>query len=351
MITSIKYKTFTAADVKDWVLNSVSNGLSDSIISVQRAYSIINNPYVKDDDKILSVVYFDEKVIGYTAVFPEYFVKPELGETYYWGTTQWLDVNYRGKGISAKMMRIIKDAVNDKYLGLDSSIASTKLDQKQGSVIKYIPRYFFLFSHNKFCLTGFAKELIVRIRNYYVKKSVRAAEYRNNYICFIDSNTYQFICDHSREYFFLRSKEFLNWQLKYPFLVATGKDSHTCYDTNSFSTIVNFFWTKAWQVIVDKKIVGVCVLRCIEGICTVSYLYYDEEYYKNVFASVIDNMLQQDVVEVRMFSKELYDYAVKIGVKGMNSKHTTSQVSFTMPEWWTYDSSLSIQGGDGDMFE
>ena len=60
-----------------------------------------------------------------------------------------MDSAYRGKGVSWKMMHQIKDAVNDRYVKLESSVASCRLDEKQGSVISYYPRYFIVLRGTK----------------------------------------------------------------------------------------------------------------------------------------------------------------------------------------------------------
>ena len=62
------------------------------------------------------------------------------------------------------MMRMIKDAVGDKYVALDSSAASCRLDEKQGSVISYYPRYYFVFPERR----GNAKSLKALVKGFFV---------------------------------------------------------------------------------------------------------------------------------------------------------------------------------------
>lgn len=63
------------------------------------------------------------------------------------GTTQWIEPEYRGKGISAKMMLLVKGAINHRYLGLYSSIAILKGDTESRKY--YSNRYNTILSHKK----------------------------------------------------------------------------------------------------------------------------------------------------------------------------------------------------------
>lgn len=348
---NIIYRLYTIAELRDFVLhNKEIVGLSYTLIARTRAYALVHCPYVKDDDVAISAVFNDEQAIGYTAIFPEIFAKPDLCETYYWGSTQWLEPEYRGKGISGKMMRLLKDAIKDRYLGLDSSIASIKLDQKQGSEVFYYPRYFFLFSRDNISLRGKLKQWFVQKNNKTAKAKAEKYEYTNRYVNFIDDATYEFIKNHSESYLFLRKKEIFNWQLLYPFLMPKGDDVHLEKDPCNFGSYVSSQWVKAVQVTVKEAMVGFYVLKCVNGVCTVMYLYLDEEYHDNVYASLVVNMLQANVTKIRTFSKSLFDFARSLGVGNLNKSHFVEDVSLTMPPEWVKNQDLQVQGGDGDMF-
>lgn len=350
MITELEYKLYTIADLRDWLIHNVSNGINNRIIARSRAYALVNCSFVKDDDVVISAVFNEGCAIGYTAVFPEQFVRPDLTETYYWGSTQWLEPEYRGKGISGKMMRLLKDAIKERYLGLDSSIASIKLDQKQGSEVIYYPRYFYLFSRDNVSLLGKMKQWLVQKNNRIAKSKAEKYEYTNRYVNFIDDATYEFIRNHSGEYLFLRKKEILNWQLLYPFLMPTGNDAHLEEDPCDFGSYVPQQWVKTVQVTVKGVMAGFYVLKCVNGVCTVMYLYADDVYRDNVYASLVANMLQPEVTKIRTFSKSLFDFARSLGVGNLNKSHFIEDVSLTMPPGWVKNRDLQIQGGDGDMF-
>lgn len=348
--SAFTYELYTIAELSNWIKGGFENGLYDRIITPIKTWALIHNFDAKPEDIVLSVAKYGDVVIGYTALFAEELKKPFAGQRLYWGTTQWLEPNYRGKGISAKMMLTMKEAINHRYLGLDSSIASCKLDQKQGYKIVYYPRYFFQWKTTKNTLLALLKEKYLQYVNRNIMKQLMQYGYTNRYIPTIDNKTYDFICSHSQGDLFLRSQEMLNWVLHYPFLCAIDNDSHIEKEKCEFGSYVNEFEMNAIQVYVENQLRGVYIYSIVDGIFKVLYLYYDESYRERVFASLVVKAIQRSAIQFRMFNRALYDFMGKIGIKNMNSKYTIDQISLTLPPDVEVDQSLSIQGGDGDMF-
>lgn len=347
----LSFKIFSVSEVREWLIHNVHNAISESCITPTRALSLVNNPHAVDTDPVLCVVFNNDVIIGYTAVFPEVMKHPSMEGKYYWGTTEWLNPAYRGKGIAAQMMRTIKNAVQDRYLGLDSSDSSVRLDQKQGSRIIYYPRYYLRWgAKRKNCLAQI-KVAWVRSRNMLaIRQLERQYEYRNRHVPFIDDATYSFIAAHSEPYLFLRDQQMLNWLLRYPFLLSVGDDKHLISDECEFGEQVKTGQTKIVQVFVDKSLIGVYVLRIIDNVCSLLYLYYDKDEKEKVFASVLINACESQMFELRTFSKDLYQFAKWHGIMSIHSKSYQQPVSFTLPKDMQVDETKEIQGGDGDMF-
>ena len=345
---NITYQLYTILDLRDWLLNNATNGISDYMISRARAWALVNNPETKSDDVVLSVVFDNEQPIGYTAVFPEQI--SIWGERYYWGTTQWLEPEYRGKGIAGTMMKNIKSAINHRYIGLDSSISSVKLDQKQGYQIVCYPRYFYTWKKKNNNILTKSKECIVQCRNNQVLKHLNVVEYTNRIVPIISASTYQFIVQHSAANLFLRSQEMLNWILNYPFLSAIDHDTHIEGEKCAFGANVNMMELRAVEVYVKDKLSGVYIYSMVDDVFKLLYIYYNNVYKENVFASIINKALQKKSGRFYTFHKELYKYMYKKGIKNVNSKYTSDQIALTLPPGVSVDESLSIQGGDGDMF-
>lgn len=350
-VSDFSYRSYTVAELEHWLCHHVDNGLSDAVIARSRALAFIRNPHALPDDIALVVVFNENnEPVGYTGAYAEQWVRPAMSERYFWGSTQWMDPQYRGKGVSGKMMRMIKDTVGDKYIALDSSPASCRLDEKQGSIISYYPRYFIV-------LRGTGKSFKSKMKNvqseFSAKKAFRNLKeygYTNRYVSFIDDETYSFIVEHSKGDLFLRKQDFLNWQMQYPFVVPTGGDDKKDIDKCEFGGCVKQLQTKMIQVFVGGRICGFYVLRVVDSVCSPWYLYYDETAREQVFASVAAKVLQMnDVFKFHTFNKELYDFMVRIGVKSQFSKNYLEKISLTVPSGFMVDAALHIQGGDGDM--
>lgn len=346
----LTYHLYTISQLSEWMLQNVGNGITDSMIAHQRAWALLNNPCAKNDDLVISAVQANDRVIGYTAIFAEDLKKPFAGHRFYWGSSQWVESEYRGKGISAKMMLLMKEAIHHRYIGLDSSIASCKLDQKQGYKIVYYPRYFFQWKTPKNTLLSWIKEKYVQYMNRKSMKLLLRYDYTNRYIPTIDNKTYDFIRSHSQGDLFLRSQDMLNWVLHYPFLCAIENDAHAEKEKCEFGSYVDEFEMNAIQVYVENQLRGVYIYSIVDGIFKVLYLYYDKQYSEQVFASLAVKAMQRSVIQFRTFNRALYDFMGRIGIKNMNSRYTIDQISLTLPPDVEVDQSLAIQGGDGDMF-
>lgn len=351
MDNDFTYRLYTISDLKDWLFQNANNGLTDAIISRPRALAFVNNPHARIDDPALAVV-FNEKnePVGYTGAYAERWNRPSLPNRYFWGSTQWMDVQYRGKGISAKMMRQIKDAVADCYIASESSAASCRLDQKQGSVISYYPRYFIMLNSNNKTLKSLIKNGMTMLSKSKAMRNLKRYNYSNRHVNWIDDETYSFVTNHGNGNLFLRSQDFLNWQMHYPFAIPVGNDCCLDEDKCEFGGYVIRLQTMMIKVYVDGEMSGFYVLRIVNSICSTWYLYCDESHSEQVFASVATNVLQLNgIVKFQTFNKELYDFMKRIGIRSQFSKSYIDKVSFTFPSGFEVDASLSIQGGDGDM--
>ena len=349
--TDFSYQLFTIAELRDWLFHNVQNGLSDQVIARPRALAIVNNPHALPDDPVVAVVFDGEtKPVGYTAVFAEQWERPALHDRFFWGSTIWVDPKYRGKGVSRKMLGQIREGVSDRYIVTESSIASGRINEKRGSVISYHPRYYILLDSLHNTIKSKLKSLCVRFSIKKVLKALAVYDYVNRYVNWIDDETYSFIVAHSSRDLFLRKQDFLNWQLRNPFLIPTGNDGKLEEERCDFKGYVDKHQVIQVQVLVQGKMCGYYALNVVDATSTVLYLYYEEDLREQVFASLATAVLERkDVVRFRSFNKELMDFLYGLGIKSMNSTDRAEQVSLIVPSGFEVDPSHCLQGGDGDM--
>lgn len=348
--SEIVYRVYSIQELRSWLIDNLHNGLSEYAIAPVRAFALINNPCAKDTDPAIVVAFDNDRPIGYSAVFPDDYVKGNTIARLFWGTTEWIEPEYRGKGIAGKMMRAIKDAVGiERYIGLESSIASVKLDQKQGaSIVMYNKvRFQFIATDsckgylNTKCIVYHNKKQLIRLSDY---------EYQNEYVSFIDVETHQFIESHARHDLFLRQREMFNWILRYPFMISSHEDTKAQKDICEFGGSVSEYTMEAIKVYAHNELVGFYIVSQTNKDRTLRYLYYDETHQDEVFASATLNLMKPGIEKIFFMSDALQEFMHQQGIKHLNKNFYIDKVTLTLPPNMTVDSSLHIQGGDGDMF-
>lgn len=349
-MNNITHKIYTIKELRDWLLHNAQNGLSPYCISRTRAYSLINNPCAEDNDPAIVVAFNEERPIGYSAVFADEYVAGNTIGRFFWGTTEWIEPEYRGKGIAGKMMRTLKESVGiDKYIGLESSTASIMLDKKQGAGIVFYNRIRFKIISNDSLKERILSKCIFKSNNRILGR-LEGYDFQNEYVRFIDDFIYDLISTHYGNDVFLRQRVMLNWILQYPFYINIHGDSKAFEDICEFGGSKNEYCMDAVKVLVGDRLVGFYMVSQSDNCRTLRYLYYDDGYKDNVFASATLNLLKPGVEIIRFMSDDLLAFMQQHGIKHLNRKSYYDEVALTLPPEMTVNPNLHIQGGDGDMF-
>ena len=352
MDDAIEYKYYSAHDIESWLLHGVDNGLSEKIISKPRALALINHPDVNADSTLLSVIFVNGEVAAYNAVFPEKLQKPDLTD-YVFGTTLYAYPKFLGRGLGYATMMHIKEAYDYKYFGLESSKESVFIDERLGSKVIYYDRYKFTLKRTvsirnfRTLLSCMYEQVRLYRQNINIKrlkKKSQMTQYQLEYVNYIDDATYQFIVEHSSKDFFLRSQSVLNWILKYNLLISAPLLNKV--QMRPFGAYYKFFHIYAVKVLNENNLVGFYMLREREGEFLLLYLYAEEQFKENVNISIIEHLLELEATSFRTFNdtltQQLKQYAIALRVD-------VEKVSFTMPKDFVIDTTLCVQGGDGDM--
>lgn len=344
----ISYYVFSVKELEDWLINNVSNGLSEYAISPSRAYALINNPCAKKDDPVVTVAYDNNKSIGFTAVFADDYILGNTQGRIFWGTTEWLEPAYRGKGIAGEMMHLMKEAVGvENYMGLDSSVASVKLDQKQGASIVYYDKVHWTRKALSSWMDKILRKYFHVTREHFIAE-LKAFRYKNQYVNFIDKETYHFIETHSHEDLFLRQREMLNWMLHYPFFLSTHNDPYAVRNIGEFGGMREAYFLEAIKVYVENTLAGFYIISQVDKIRTLRYLYCDAAHRDEVLASVTLNLFKHGTWQVQFTNPELSEFIMRHNIRNWESQK--EKIAFTLPLGMSVDPNLHIQGGDGDMF-
>lgn len=103
----VDIKLFSVTQIREWLVNNKpADGLSEQVIAPTRAWAIIHNPYVKDDDAIVAAIFEDEQLAAYTAAFPERIE----GKRIWWASTLYCNPKFVGRGYGLIVIGSLKEA-------------------------------------------------------------------------------------------------------------------------------------------------------------------------------------------------------------------------------------------------
>lgn len=336
-------RIYTISELRNWLLRGEKVGLSTSLISNARAFAIIHNPYAKDTYPAIAVAYEGAKAVGYTAALVDQW----RGETVFFGTTGYIDASMRGKGVGTRLYSTMMQACQNHWFASDSAPAALTISKKTGLGIYYFDRYYLSFEQAG-RIKSTIKAYMVQRANKKTMSNLKSST-RMEVLRHIDDKTYAFISQHAEHDIFRRSQAMFNWILQYPFKACAPEDV-AAYSDYEFTAALPQYTIYAFQILKEDKLIGFAMFRINMGDLTLLYLYKDDAFTEDVYASLVKHILNQRITRFRTFDKGLIDYYDQAGAKSMNSKSRIQQVSLSVPADVKIDPSQILQGGDGDMF-
>lgn len=350
---SVKYHTYTVADVRAWLYKGAQNGLSEQVISKVRANAIIHNPYVEDDMVIVTSAIDGDKVVGFTAMFPDYLVRPKVRLTV--PTTLYADPDYADEFIGYNVTKLLHDTANGHMvIGTDMAKEAALIDKLLGLKIERIDRkrYILKRSIQVHTLRNFGSLLLEPYRRCKQRRNISkfsrnvSKDTRVEYTDFIDYEAYQFIVEHSKNDMYLRSQEMLNWRLRYLFTVYAplyGREDrnnmfycHTPY--NSIRSVA--------KVYNNNLLIGVYCLAYEGQNMSVALLYTDKQNATQTYDIILTQVLSYNP---QLFYSQYPALNQYIDTLGIDLKNYTDKIYYTHPEELTYTRNMQVQGMDGDM--
>ena len=350
-------KLYTVAQLRQWLIhNCVIEGLSEQIIAPNRAWAIINNPFVQENDYVLAAIFVDGEVAAYTAAFPEILSQPlykdEKGGDgrIWWFSTLWCAPKHQGKGFGLIVVGSLAEQYGEgRYFDRWGAEETVELFQCLGLQTVYTPRYCLCDGTvNKSTLHGklaFAKQEVFK---WWHNRSLKptGSRYTLRYLSHIDDATYGFIQNNCKQDLFLHAQDMLNWELRFPFSVSSPVINHVKRDTSFSSYVVNvqYYAVQVWN---SDDLVGFYLLKYGERSLCVKYLYYRETDKESVFNSILDHVV---LLQIEHFETENKDLASFIQLYVFFPKNRIISVSLSYPESFLLRSEFTTQYGDGDSF-
>ena len=335
-------KIYTVKDLREWLENNhPAEGLSERVIAPTRAWAIIHNPYVKDDDAIVAAIFEDEQLAAYTASFPDM----QDGQRIWWASTLYCYPQFTGKGYGLIVVGSLMEA-HEPELTYDrwGAKETVEIFNHLGLQTTYTKRYH--LTDKKIETTTIKGKMAdcVQELNKFLHPWPKASEsnYTVQYVDVIDEEAYAFMQVHRRNDLWLREKEMLNWIVEYPF-VKSGKrkvESGKCF----FGDEARVYEYKVAKVYGGEELQGVYVLRQHDDELSVVYLYYTFEKREVVFDAIIDYVIAN---RPKSFVTENEYLCERVRERLYFPKTEEERVSLSLPE---IKGACPMQLGDGDSF-
>lgn len=350
-------KLYTVAQLREWLIhNRVIDGLSEQIIAPARAWAIVHNPYVREDDHVLAAIFVDGVVAAYTAVFPEILSQPlykdEKAEDgrIWWFSTLWCAQKHQGKGFGLVVVGSLAEQYGEgRCFDRWGAKETVEIFQCLGLQTVYTPRYCFGDGDiNRTTLRGKLACAKQKVCKRWHNKSLKltGSHYTLRYLSHIDDATYAFIQNNCKQDLFLHAKDMLNWELRYPFSVSSPIIKRVKRDTSFSSFVVNgqFYAVQVWD---SNELIGFYLLKHGERSLHVKYLYFREANKDSVFNSILDHVI---VLNIEHFETENKELANHIQHRKYFPKTRIIPVSLSYPDAFPLRSEYTMQYGDGDSF-
>ena len=335
-------KLYTVSQIREWLEhNQAAEGLSERVIAPTRAWAIIHNPYVKDDDAIVAAIFEDGQLAAYTASFPDMLD----GQRIWWASTLYCYPQFAGRGYGMIVVGSLMET-HEPDLTYDRWGASETVEifNHFGYNTTYTPRYY--LSDGKIDTSSLKGKLAYCAQE--LKKCLHPwpkackADYTIQEVSTMDEEAYAFMKAHKGSDLWQREQDMLNWIVSYPF-VKVGKNEKACV----FGADAKVYEFKVIKVYHQGLLVGVYVLRVFDETLSVIYLYYQEERKNIVFASMVDQII---AIHPKSFVTENADLLTCVKVRLYFPKMQEERVSLSLPCIKRNIAKFTLQLGDGDSF-
>lgn len=339
-------KLYTVKDLREWLENNhPADGLSERVIAPTRAWAIVHNPYVKDEDAIVAAIFEDGELAAYTASFPDMLD----GKRVWWASTLYCYPQFAGRGYGMIVVGSLMEA-HEPDLTYDRWGASETIEifNHFGYHTTYTKRYHLTDKKiNTSSLKGklaYCSQELKKCLHPWPK--VSNADYTLRYASYIDGESYAFMQAHRGNDLWLREQDMMNWILRYPFRQGCTMLERVKNDT-IFSSYVDSSEYKVVKVYIGERLTSVYILRKTGLTLAVVYLYYAEEYKECIFTSIVDHIITLKPKQVLLETKGLLTYIQR---RLYFPKMEEEKVSLLLPVNQQSPTNFVLQLGDGDSF-
>ena len=320
---TIEIKHYTVAELRSWLEHNVApKGLTNEIIRPAFAWALIHHPDVLEDDPIVAALFDHGQLAASTCAYPEIMVKPSFLDEHgqpkrvWWFPMLWCKPMYRGKGYGLVVIGSLAEVYGTDCAWTAWAVQeSIEIFEFLGCKTYYFPRYFMSEKRiNTESFKGKLASMKQRCQKWWHRFNISTLphyDYSLRYLTHVDDASYDFICHHSADGFFLSSQSVLNWLIQYPWYISSPLAKRVPKDGEYFAEttpMIQIFFVQVWS---KDQLVGVYRLRRSEKGLTCDNIYYNNTSTELVFASVIEHIIHLKAIHFDTEDEKLAAFVCK----------------------------------------
>lgn len=320
----MNFRELTPAGLQEFIASEEYRQMPVIPISPQRAISHINNPRVEKDDMVLLLAYEEERLVGYLGVLADsLFVRGQIRKAG-WLSCMWVDPSQRGKGIAKKLLSQVLDAWGERILVTEFTHAAKGLYDYSG-VFDDLKKVEGIRAYLRFPLSDILPRKKPSLRSLTPVLSL-ADNLLNGMVAIrlwfwrtkpaisweviheIDEELGAFIEARQENQLMRRSREDLNWMIRYPWLLG-GVGEDRISRRYHFSAVEPRFEVINLKLTDSQgKVVGYVMLTVRGNNLKIPYLYIAEGLVGEVAKLIVRLMKEKKLRILTVFHPALVQY-------------------------------------------
>jgi len=280
----IELKTFNRKELEELISSGSFQHYDFLPVTRHRAESQIRNPKASDEQTLLILAFYNDKLAGYAGCFPDSIITGEKVISYAWLSTLYVHPEFRKKRAAKKLLKKACEEYEGRIAITEFTAEAEALYTIMG-VFEYVfpkegKRYYFrtdaagIIPEKKpetkalkplFQLMDVTANSFLSIKNIKVKKP----DFRYEILNRIDVESVDFINGFSSQ----RNAEEINVFIDHPWILEGKKDSR--YLFSSFAEVFKYFWVKIYDE--NNRLSSCFLLQLRDGYLKIPYLFSNND--------------------------------------------------------------------------
>jgi len=348
------------SELIDFVKSEEYSQLDIKPVTLLRAVSQFYNPFANPNDMALVFASENNILLAFAGLLPD---KLNGDETPCSSNSGWW-VKPGNNHLALPIFLKALQKCDNRMFFTDCSAHSKSILEKTG-LFGFLPqingeRYFLRFCFSQILRRKGANELVtaalgifdfvmnsvfsLRMMWFLTNKKLKNVSIHS--VPVIDDELSEFIIEHSHNHFLKQTGQKLNWIMLYSWLTTDRSTAGTRYP---FSYCVENYIQDILLVKKQNEICGLLLLTIKDGMASVPYIFYREEFVDEIALQIRLYLEKMNVESVVIFNRDLRKVIGNIGFPKIYTKKITRFAGYSNNLKTTFEKNKYFQDGDTDV--